>query len=42
MWKISGKKCGKIGVEKTGINDLDEVKSMEKSVKDFHGKILRI
>jgi hypothetical protein len=31
MWKIFGKKCGKkIGVERTWINDLEEVKSVEK------------
>jgi hypothetical protein len=35
MWKT-------IGVEKTWINDLEEVKSVEKSVKNFRGKILRI
>jgi hypothetical protein len=35
MWK-------KIGVEKTWINNLEDVKSVEKSVTNFRGKILHI
>jgi hypothetical protein len=38
----SGKNVEKFGVEKMWINDLEEVKSVEKSVTNFRGKILHI
>jgi len=40
--KTLEKNVEKIGVEKMWINDLEEVKSLEKNVKIFHGKILHI
>jgi hypothetical protein len=39
MWKNFGKKYGKISIEKTWINDLEEVDSVGKNMTNFYGKI---